>query len=65
MDSMVGNSSNSLEIAGAAPMLSPDERVNVAATAERSFANADVSSAVPAFVEVPSIAPWKSLSCNN
>ena len=59
---MVGISSNSLEIAGAAPMLSPVERVNVDATALRSAAKAVVRSAVPALVEVPSIAPWKSLS---
>jgi hypothetical protein len=46
-------------------MLSPLERVTVDATAFRSFANAEVSSAVPAFVDDPSSAPWKSLSASS
>ena len=49
-------------MAGDAPKLSPDESVKVAGTALRSFANAVVKIAAPAFVEVPSMAPWKSLS---
>ena len=65
IDSMVGSSSNWLEIGGAAPMLSPDETVNVAGFFARSAAKAVVKSAVPALAEVPSIAPWKSLSCSN
>jgi len=36
IDSIVGNSSNSVEIGGAALMLSPDATVNVAAAAARS-----------------------------
>ena len=65
MDSIVGISSNWLEIGGAAPMLSPDETVNVAGFFARSAANAVVNRAVPAFAEVPSIAPCKSLSCRS
>ena len=61
----MGISSNSLEIAGAAPMLSPLESVNVDATAFLSAANAVVRIAVPAFVEDPSTAPWKSLSARS
>ena len=60
--STVGISSNSDEIAGEAPKLSPADKVNVAGTALRSFANAVVRIAAPAFVDVPSIAPWKSLN---
>ena len=62
MDSIVGNSSNWLEIGGAAPMLSPAERVKVAGFLARSAANAVVSKAVPALERVPSIAPCRSLS---
>ena len=43
-------------------MLSPAERVKVAGFLARSAANAVVNSAVPALVEVPSIAPCRSLS---
>ena len=59
--SIVGSSSNSVEIGGAAPMLSPDERATVATFAARSAAQLDVRSAAPN--ELPtSIAPWRSLS---
>ncbi len=46
-------------------MLSPLERVIVASTAFRSFAKAEVNNAVPAFVDDPSSAPWKSLSASS
>ena len=61
---MVGISSNSVEIGGAAPMLSPDETVTVAAAFLRSFAKAVVNTAAPIELDgEPSIAPCKSLSC--
>ena len=53
--SIVGSSSNSVEIGGAAPMLSPDETAIVAALALRSAAQLLVSNAAPN--DVPSIAP--------
>ncbi len=45
--SIVGSSSNSVEIGGAAPMLSPDEIATVAAFAVRSAAQLLVRSAAP------------------
>ena len=60
---MVGISSNSVEIGGAAPMLSPAETVTVAAEFLRSLANADAKTAAPMFDALASIAPCKSLSC--
>ena len=45
--SMVGISSNSLEMTGAPPMLSPAETTNVLFTALRSAAKAAASTAAP------------------
>ncbi len=53
--SIVGSSSNSVEIGGAAPMLSPAEIATVAAFALRSASQLLVINAAPK--EVPSIAP--------
>ena len=55
-DSIVGSSSNSVEIGGAAPMLSPDETAIVALFAARSAAQLLASSAAPNDVPT-SIAP--------
>ena len=60
---MVGISSNSVEIGGAAPKLSPDESATVAAFALRSASQLLAKRAAPK--EFPtSIAPCRSLNCS-
>ncbi len=60
--SIVGSSSNSVEIGGAAPMLSPVEIATVAGFAARSAAQLLVRSGAPKDPPT-SIAPCRSLSC--